>query len=121
VRFEQLAPGRYFIEEVTAPSGYLRSAEVRQVDLTGSANIEIEWKNTPLRDLIIVKVDNDNGQRLSGAVFRLLDSRGNELARATTDASGNGCVLQAKRAASKDRLAAGIRGILSSLTFLPQD
>jgi len=88
VRFEQLAPGRYFIEEVTAPSGYLRSAEIRQVDLTSKADIEIEWENTPLRDIIIVKVDNDSGELLSGAVFRLLDSRRSELARTITGADG---------------------------------
>jgi len=87
-RFEQLAPGRYFIEEVTAPGGYLRSTEIRQIDLTANADIEIEWENMPLRDIIIVKVDNESGELLAGAVFRLLDSRRNELARATSGPDG---------------------------------
>ena len=80
--------GVYFLQEVRSPAGYLLDTTVRQIELISGHTTNIEWPNTPLGSLRIVKVDADTRQPLYNVEFELLDARNNILGRFTTDRHG---------------------------------
>ena len=61
---------------------------MREIELVGGKTTTVEWKNTALGTLRIIKVDADTGKPLYGATFLLYDSRDNLLGEYTTDQNG---------------------------------
>jgi len=88
INLTELPSGIYFIQEVRAPAGFLLDTTVRQVELQAGQLTTLEWPNTPLGSLRIIKVDADTRQPLFGVEFELLDMRNNILGRFTTDRDG---------------------------------
>jgi len=84
----ELPAGTYFLQEVRAPTGYLLDTTVRQIELEAGQRTTLEWPNTPLGSLRLIKVDADTRQPLFGVEFELLDARNNILGRFTTDRDG---------------------------------
>jgi len=83
-----LPSGTYFLQEHTAPGGYLKDSTVRQIELLGGRTTTVEWKNTALGSLRILKIDKETKKPLYGATFLLYDSKDNLLGEFTTDQNG---------------------------------
>ena len=88
IYLKELPSGSYFLQEVRAPAGYLLNTTVRQIELVAGQLTTLEWPNTPLGSLRIIKVDADTRQPLYGVEFELLDARNNILGRFVTDRNG---------------------------------
>ena len=80
-----LIPGKYYIEEQEAPTGYVISKERKEVviDPNESKTYTIEATNKKIK--IIKKDEYENN--LLGAVYRVTDSNGNVIDEFTTDSS----------------------------------
>lgn len=83
-----LPSGTYYLQEQKAPAGYVLDNTVREIELVGGKTTTVEWKNTALGTLRIIKVDADTGKPLYGATFLLYDSKNNLLGEYTTDQNG---------------------------------
>ena len=68
-----LPEGEYTIEEIQAPSGYVKSNEVQTVKLESGKTVTVTFYNTPEFDsaLRIIKVDGETGETLKGATLQL--------------------------------------------------
>ena len=72
-----LASGTYHVAEVSAPDGFVKSNEVKDVVIndTDQANASVSFPNK--RNVIkVAKIDADSGTYLAGATMQLLDSDG---------------------------------------------
>lgn len=78
-----LPAGEYYLQEIAAPMGYVRSDEKYPIVLNGDTAdntvIERTAENVP-RKLCIAKVD-ENGNLLAGCVLKLVDEDGHVVAR----------------------------------------
>lgn len=83
-----LPSGIYYLQEQKAPAGYVLDNTVRQVELIGGKTTTVEWKNTELGSLRILKIDEDTKKPLYGATFLLYDNRNNVLGEFTTNQNG---------------------------------
>lgn len=83
-----LPSGIYFLQEQKAPTGYVLDTTVRQIELIGGKTTTVEWKNTALGSLRIIKLDKETKKPLYGATFLLYDSRNNLLGEFTTNQMG---------------------------------
>lgn len=82
-----LMPGQYIVTETYAPDGYVIDPTPHYVFMEGGKLNTLKLYNDPLSKLVIRKVDPDR-YPLSGAVFRLYDSRRLEIGTYQTDALG---------------------------------
>jgi len=80
--------GMFYLQEVRSPAGYLLDTTVRQIELTGGQTTSIEWPNTPLGSLRIIKRCYHTSEPLYGVEFEILDAQNNILGRFTTDREG---------------------------------
>ena len=90
---KELPYGSYTVAEVSAPSGYELSEESKNVTIDSNGEtIELTFENTKILGKInILKVDGaDEGVKLSGAVFEVMDSEGTVVDTITTDENGVG-------------------------------
>lgn len=108
VNFENIAPGRYSLEETRAPEGYRLtnkkwqvtilndgSVRIRETSITGAGqlytgnNINIQVSNKPVgQNFRVYKKDGD-GRPLPGAKFKITDPQDpNFLLEATSDQNG---------------------------------
>ena len=93
----ELADGKYFIQEIGVPEGYIIDPEVKTFWVEYGATSEITWKNTPTRAQIqITKKSKDAnpingfpaGSLLSGATFEIRDQANNLVDTIVTDQNG---------------------------------
>jgi uncharacterized surface anchored protein len=84
----QIEAGSYYLQEQKAPAGYVLDNTVRQVELIGGRTTTVEWENTSLGSLRIIKVDKITKKPLYNATFLLYDSRNNLLGEFATDQNG---------------------------------
>lgn len=74
--------GMYYVKELEAPAGYVKSDEVFDVDATYQGDdvevieIEAEFVNTPIK-VEFTKTDITGEQELEGAVLSVIDENGN--------------------------------------------
>lgn len=80
LRFENLEPGQYILEEVAAPEGYVLNRTKRTIEVisgeTKAITVTVE-NNRAKGSVVLTKKDSDTGQVLSGVAFQLLDKKGN--------------------------------------------
>ena len=108
VSFEDIAPGRYTLEETRAPEGYQLtnkkwqvtvlndgSVRIRETSVTGVSklytgnNINIQVSNKPAGQKFRVYKKDGDGRPLAGAKFKITDPQDpNFLLEATSDQSG---------------------------------
>ncbi|MCL2588892.1 MAG: SpaA isopeptide-forming pilin-related protein, partial [Oscillospiraceae bacterium] len=88
IYLNNLPSGTYFLQEVRAPAGYLLDTTVRQIELEAGQLTTIEWPNTPLGSLRVIKRCYHTSEPLYGVEFELLDNRNNILGRFVTDRDG---------------------------------
>lgn len=75
VIFENLVPGNYYVKEIKAPEGYLlngiNNAAVK-IAVSSGKTTNIAFKdNYATGEIELTKVDSENGDTLSGAIFEL--------------------------------------------------
>lgn len=69
-----LESGTYYLEEVSAPDGYIRNTERMQITVTeNTTTATYTMKNKPI-SVRIAKVDSETKQLVAGATLELLDS-----------------------------------------------
>jgi len=93
VKFENLVPGKYTLEETKAPEGY-KAVEVKvEVNIVANTVVKQEVLNEKVKEKItgqieIIKVDaNDKDKKLAGAVFEILKD-GTKIDTLTSDENG---------------------------------
>ncbi|MDP7992262.1 SpaA isopeptide-forming pilin-related protein [Bacillus sp. MHSD_36] len=93
VKFENLVPGKYMLEETKAPEGY-KTVEVKvEVNIVANEVAKQEVLNEKVKEKIkgqveIIKVDaNDKDKKLAGAVFEILKD-GTKIDTLTSDENG---------------------------------
>lgn len=88
---KDLPNGTYTAEETEAPTGYVLDTTPQKFTITDSnKNIELKLYNKAKEKTTvasIVKIDEDTGEILAGAVLVVRDSAGKEVARFTTTSS----------------------------------
>lgn len=88
--------GKYYIKEVTTPSGYVINTKSITVELTKDNSIQgttiktVIVENTPIQGIIkVIKIEKDNRERtLPGAQFDVYDENGKLIQKLTTDENG---------------------------------
>ena len=85
---KQLASGKYTLKEIQAPENYVLDSTPRTIELEPGKTVEIEISNIPLSSLKIKKIDSETREPLSGAVFRLFDSKNKAIGDYTTNEFG---------------------------------
>lgn len=82
--------GKYYLIEEQAPDGYVLNNEKYYFEITEDGQvIELEIKNSPiLGNVIILKVDSDTDELLSGAVFSIYNINDELIYTGTTDEFG---------------------------------
>ncbi|HDR7413466.1 TPA: choice-of-anchor A family protein, partial [Bacillus toyonensis] len=91
VKFENVVPGKYTLEETKAPESYKALEVTVEVNIVANEVVKQEVTNEKVTGQFeIVKVDaNDKTKRLAGAQFTLKDVKGNVVKEGiTTDESG---------------------------------
>lgn len=95
VEFKGLSEGTYTLKETVAPEGYKATDKTITVKIDKDGKVTVDGKEQDTKiptiqvtnkrnkaKVTIVKVDEENhGQKLSGAVFKLLDENGKEIKR----------------------------------------
>ncbi|WP_425332959.1 SpaA isopeptide-forming pilin-related protein [Bacillus nitratireducens] len=93
VKFENLVPGKYTLEETKAPEGYKALEVTVEVNVVANKVIKQEVLNEKVKGKItgqieIIKVDaNDRDKKLAGAVFEILKD-GTKIDTLTSDENG---------------------------------
>ena len=88
IQIENLDPGVYSMQEIDAPSGYVKNDTEYQVELFAGQTSRLVVTNQEKPDLKIAKRDADTGAVLSGAVFTVKKVDSSTLTTKTTDANG---------------------------------
>jgi len=88
IRIDDLEPGIYSVQEMSAPSGYILDPTEYHVELFPGKTSELVVNNEKKPDLRIIKTDAITGRPVAGATFtiRMVDS--STLITETTDANG---------------------------------
>ena len=79
--------GKYTIVEKSAPTGYSKSDEEKEItiDKNSPLIIEVKLTNSPLKSIAIAAINSDDNHMFAGAVLTLRDSNGNVVKTITTD------------------------------------
>jgi len=80
--------GTFFWQEISSPDGFLLDNRVTQIELIAGYTTNIEWPNTPLGSLRILKICASTRAPLYNVQFELFDDAGNSLGRFTTNREG---------------------------------
>ncbi|MEC2064219.1 SpaA isopeptide-forming pilin-related protein [Bacillus inaquosorum] len=89
-----LAPGRYAFVETKAPSGYVLNTEKKEFTISESAAGKPESANAGIavndKGAVELTKEDADGQKLEGAVFKIIDKDGNTVQEElTSDKNGN--------------------------------
>lgn len=95
---DELPYGSYRIYEQSSPAGYVKSDRIETVEWTGERDVTIVWENTRDITLTIVKVDEQSGVSLPGAVFDVY-ADGKYFTSVTTNDAGEAYVSGIKEEA----------------------
>ncbi|WP_131934129.1 SpaA isopeptide-forming pilin-related protein [Bacillus thuringiensis] len=93
VKFENLVPGKYTLEETKAPEGYKALEVTVEVNVVANTVVKQDVLNEKVKEKItgqieIIKVDaNDKDKKLAGAVFEILKD-GTKIDTLTSDENG---------------------------------
>ncbi|PHB30998.1 cell wall anchor protein [Bacillus toyonensis] len=93
MKFENVVPGKYTLEETKAPEGYKALEVTVEVNIVANELVKQEVLNEKVKEKItgqveITKVDaNDTNKILAGAVFEILKD-GTKIDKLTTDKNG---------------------------------
>ena len=78
----KLNPGKYTLEEIIAPNGYILSSEKVEFTVKSDGTCDkVVMKNEPIKYVEISKVDATNGKELPGATLIIRNSNNEEVAK----------------------------------------
>ncbi|PGE04280.1 thioester domain-containing protein [Bacillus pseudomycoides] len=81
--------GTYTVKEVKAPTGYVLDATPKTFEVKTREVAVVEMKNVQIKGNVqLLKVDQEGKKKLEGAVFTLVDAKGNLISEHTTDKNG---------------------------------
>lgn len=83
-----LEPGKYLVEEIVAPEGYIMDTDPIIADVKLGAVAHVTFFNTPMTGIIIDSVDSATGDPLGGSRFEVWEQNGGKLFDLTTDSTG---------------------------------
>jgi uncharacterized surface anchored protein len=87
-----LEPGWYTVSESAAPQGYILDDTPKSVQVITETLHRLEFENSRLASLQIIKTDEFNGEPLAGARFRVTTQNGEFVGDVSTDASGKAVI-----------------------------
>ena len=87
-----LDPGWYTVTEHQAPYGYILDETPKSVQVTAETMHRLEFENSRISSLQIIKTDEFTGEPLSGARFRVTTQNGEFVGDISTDASGKATI-----------------------------
>jgi len=88
IRIDDLEPGVYSVQEMSAPSGYILNDTEFHVELFPGRTSELIVNNEKKPDLKIIKTDAVTGSPIAGATFTVRKVDSSTLITETTDANG---------------------------------
>ncbi|MBQ9719475.1 MAG: Cys-Gln thioester bond-forming surface protein, partial [Oscillospiraceae bacterium] len=88
IRIDDLEPGVYSVQEMSAPSGYILNDTEYHVELFPGRTSELIVNNEKKPDLKIIKTDAITGRPIAGATFTVRKVDSSTLLTETTDANG---------------------------------
>ena len=88
IRIDDLEPGVYSVQEMSAPSGYVLNDTEYHVELFPGRTSELIVNNEKKPDLKIIKTDAITGRPIAGATFTVRKVDSSTLLTETTDANG---------------------------------
>ena len=84
IQIQGLPAGEYLVREVKAPDGYLILKEPLKITVVKDYKIQTFVVENQKIQTVIEKTDTETGEPVAGAVLRLIDETGNEVARWVT-------------------------------------
>ena len=88
IRIDDLEPGVYSVQEMSAPAGYILNPTEYHVELFPGRTSELIVNNEKKPDLRIIKTDAITGRPIAGATFTVRKVDSSTLITETTDANG---------------------------------
>ena len=88
IHIDDLEPGVYSVQEMSAPSGYILNDTEYHVELFHGRTSELIVNNEKKPDLKIIKTDAITGRPIAGATFTVRKVDSSTLLTETTDANG---------------------------------
>lgn len=88
IHIDDLEPGVYSVQEMSAPSGYILNDTEYHVELFPGRTSELIVNNEKKPDLKIIKTDAITGRPIAGATFTVRKVDSSTLLTETTDANG---------------------------------
>lgn len=93
IEVNNLTPGDYVFVETKAPEGYMLDETKHAFTLkAGDVSQSLTVENQRIKSLLIQKVDDTTKKPLKGAIFDVLDEKGQVVATVKTNASGEASV-----------------------------
>lgn len=83
-----LEPGKYLVEEIVAPEGYIMETDPIIADVALGKVAHVTFFNAPMTGIIIDSVDQDSKEPLSGSTFEVWIQNGDKVCELTTDSTG---------------------------------
>lgn len=62
-------PGPIYVQELSVPDGYVKSTEIKTVEISPNQTSEVKFVNKKKRSVILKKVDADTGAGIPGVTF----------------------------------------------------
>ncbi|MDR1668991.1 MAG: hypothetical protein LBR76_03450 [Oscillospiraceae bacterium] len=87
-----LQPGWYTVSEYAAPHGYILDDTPKSVEVIAETLHRLEFENSRLASLQIIKTDEFNGEPLAGARFRVTTQNGEFVGDVSTDGNGKAII-----------------------------
>ncbi len=88
ISLSELEVGTYVVKETKAPDGYVADNSSRIVEVKGNESATFVFTNTVKPSIKINKIDKYTGEKLEGAVVRIVNLSGNDVWEKTTDKNG---------------------------------
>lgn len=88
VRWDELEPGWYTVEETKAPTGYMRDTQIRNIEIKNFKSVDLEWENNQFASLTIIKRDKESSVPLANATFEIRTMDGEVVETITTNSTG---------------------------------
>ncbi len=88
ISIPELSPDWYVVKEIKSPNGYLLDETPKTVEIRTNTPTVVTFTNKKLTALQIKKVDEESGEPLSGAKFKVTKQSGDVIGEYTTDKDG---------------------------------
>ena len=88
ISLDELDVGTYVVKETKAPDGYIADNTSRIATVNGNDSATFVFTNTVKPSIKITKIDKHTGEKLEGAVVRIVNLSDNDVWEKTTDKNG---------------------------------